>query len=181
MTGFKDMFSCEMYKVNRKKTLLKLAIALVVIIIATAVFSAILKGVLKDSSIGGVNGAGGSAAVIESLKNQISAFEENQTWLNKLLPDKTLYGLKSQLTMYEYLNENGIAPNGVTTYGVGNMFEFNFYAFTETSIVNRHVYSFDIHSCSVLSRHDGRVFQRSAENAVYPSYKQKQILYCKMA
>lgn len=134
MTGFKDMFSCEMYKVNRKKTLLKLAIALVVIIIATAVFSAILKGVLKDSSIGGVNGAGGSAAVIESLKNQISAFEENQTWLNKLLPDKTLYGLKSQLTMYEYLNENGIAPNGVTTYGVGNMFEFNFYSFTETSM-----------------------------------------------
>ncbi|MDE5616929.1 MAG: ABC transporter permease [Clostridia bacterium] len=133
MTEFKDLFACEMYKVNRKKTLLKLGIAILVIIIAIAIFSAILKGIFVGSSIGGTE-VGGSAGMIESLKGEIALFEENQTSLNKLLPDNTLYTLKSQLAMYEYLNENGIAPNGVTTYGAANMLEFNFYAFTEMSM-----------------------------------------------
>ena len=111
MIGFKDLFSCELYKTNRKNTLLKLAIALVVIILATTGLSAILKGVLGDYSFGGV---GNTTEMIEELKAQISMFENNQTWLNKLLPDNTLYNLKAQLAAYEYLNENGIAPNGVT-------------------------------------------------------------------
>ena len=128
MIGFKDLFSCELYKTNRKNTLLKLAIALVVIILATTGLSAILKGVLGDYSFGGV---GNTTEMIEELKAQISMFENNQTWLNKLLPDNTLYNLKAQLAAYEYLNENGIAPNGVTYYSTGNFMEFNFYGFTE--------------------------------------------------
>ncbi|MDE7336688.1 MAG: hypothetical protein K2N32_01055, partial [Clostridia bacterium] len=81
MTEFKDLFACEMYKVNRKKTLLKLGIAILVIIIAIAIFSAILKGIFVGSSIGGTE-VGGSAGMIESLKGEIALFEENQTSLN---------------------------------------------------------------------------------------------------
>ncbi|MDE7079884.1 MAG: ABC transporter permease [Clostridia bacterium] len=129
MTGFKDLFTCELYKTNRKNTLLKLCIALVVIILFLTAMSAVLKNLIGDYINGG--SVGNSSETIESLKQEIAILENNQTWLNKLLPDNTLYNLKAQLTAYEYLNENGIAPNGVTYYAPGNFMEFNFYGFTE--------------------------------------------------
>ena len=129
MTGFKDLFACELYKTNRKNTLLKLAIALVVIILFMTLISVVLDKYLGDFIIGG--SVGDSLESIQSLKQEIEIFENNQTWLNKLLPDTTLYNLKAQLTAYEYLNQNGIAPNGVTYYSEGNFMEFDFYGFTE--------------------------------------------------
>ena len=59
MTDFKDLFSCELYKTNRKRTLLKLGIALVVIILFMTLISAVLKNVLGDfiNNIGGEFGS----------------------------------------------------------------------------------------------------------------------------
>lgn len=130
MTGFKDLFACELYKNNRKRTLLKLGIALVVIILFMTLISAVLNKYLGDFIKGGTVD-GNSAESIESLEQQIAIFEQNQTWLNKLLNDNTLYGLKSQLTAYKYLNENGIAPSGVIYYSEQSFMDFNFYGFTE--------------------------------------------------
>ena len=130
MTDFKELFSCELYKTNRKRTLLKLAIALVVIILFMTLISAVLKNVLGDFiNIGSESGS--SQENIQMLEEQIEFFEQNQTWLNKLLTDNTLYGLKSQLTAYKYLNENGIAPSGVIYYSEQSFLDFNFYGFTE--------------------------------------------------
>ncbi|MDE5549481.1 MAG: ABC transporter permease subunit, partial [Clostridia bacterium] len=130
MTDFNNLFACELYKTNRKRTLLKLAIALVVIILFLTLISAVLKNVLGDYINIGAE-IGSSQENIESLESQIAIFEQNQTWINKLLPDNTLYGLKAQLAAYNYLNENGIAASGITYYSVGSIMEFNFYGFTE--------------------------------------------------
>ena len=131
MTDFKDLFSCELYKTNRKRTLLKLGIALVVIILLMTLISAVLKNVLGDyiNNIGGEFGS--SQESIAELESQIQYFEQNQTWINKLLPDNTLYELKARLTAYKYLNENGLAPSSVTYYSAGSFMDFNFYGFTE--------------------------------------------------
>ena len=64
-------------------------------------------------------------ANIESLKAQIKTFEENATWLNRLLPDKTLYGLKANLAMYEYMSENGITSSGVMSVSSGADFSIS--------------------------------------------------------
>ncbi len=130
MTKFKDMFACELYKINRKHTLLKLGIALLVFLIATTIFFAVIESVLADMI---PSGSGDLNANIESLKAQIKTFEENATWLNRLLPDKTLYGLKANLAMYEYMSENGITSSGVMSVSSGADFlNFDYYNFTET-------------------------------------------------
>lgn len=76
MTKFKDMFACELYKINRKHTLLKLGIALLVFLIATTIFFAVIESVLADMI---PSGSGDLNANIESLKAQIKTFEENLT------------------------------------------------------------------------------------------------------
>ena len=45
-----DLLYCEFYKINRKHTLLKLAIALVVIALAMTALSAVLNSVLSGMS-----------------------------------------------------------------------------------------------------------------------------------
>lgn len=131
MIKFRDLFECEVYKINRKHALLRFCIAILVVVLALTALSAVIKSVLGDFMITGAE-SGNSAEMIEAYKQEIEVFEQNQTWLNKLLPDNTLYTLKSQLAMYEYLNENGIAANGVTTYSAeSSIFEFDYYGFTE--------------------------------------------------
>ncbi|MDE6189218.1 MAG: ABC transporter permease, partial [Clostridia bacterium] len=147
MISFKDLLGCELYKVNRKNTLLKLGIAIVVIVIAITALCAVIKGVLGEFAY---SEFGFAEENVEALKQQIAAAEASQTWLNKLLPDTSIYALKSQLAVYEYIVESGVAAGSVTAFSAGgNIPAFDYYSFTETcmSVVMAVVTIFAVVAC----------------------------------
>ena len=152
MIAFRDLLGCEIYKVNRKHTLLKLAIAIAVIIIGMLLIDVVVNGVIGDFMYPEY---GNAQEYVEYYQSQIQEFEASQNWLTKLLPNQTLYGLKAQLSVYQYIVDNGIASNNFTTFGGSSVFVSNFYDFTEAcmSVVMAVVVIFLVVACCLYLIH----------------------------
>lgn len=126
-----DLLYCEFYKINRKHTLLKLAIAVVVISLALMGISGLLHSLLSGMSLSG--GLVDYDAQIESLKAEMAVIQEVSGWTDKLIIGNSVAGYKAQIAVLEYLKAHNI-PSGSTMAfsqngGLG-LFGFDAYSFT---------------------------------------------------
>lgn len=134
MIKLSDLLSCELYKMNRKHTLLKLVIAVVVISACISALFALLNGLL-----GGINipsGEGDYDAQIEGLKAEMEAVQRVSGWTDKLIIGNSVAGYKAKIAVLEYLKSHNYASGGVIMYSqddsdLGGLFNFDFYSFTE--------------------------------------------------
>ncbi|MDE5756703.1 MAG: ABC transporter permease [Clostridia bacterium] len=127
-----DLLYCEFYKINRKHTLLKLAIAVVVIALALMGISALLSDLLSGMSITG--GLADYDAQIESLKMEMEAVQQVSGWTDKLIIGNTVAKYKAQITILEYLKAHSVPSGSTMAYSVeGGMGIFGFDLFNFTN------------------------------------------------
>ena len=72
---FNDLLWCEFYKINRKHTIIKLVAAILVIVLALTVLSAVLKELLGDVAGSLVDGNGSYDERIAALKAEMQAVQ----------------------------------------------------------------------------------------------------------
>lgn len=128
----KDLLYCEFYKINRKHTLLKLAIAIVVISLAMMGFSALIKGVLGDSlSLG--SALRDYDEQIESLKMQMEAINNlGGGWRDNLIIGNTAAAYQAQINIFQYLKDHGVPQGSVVMFSENaGIFDFDSYSFTQ--------------------------------------------------
>ena len=126
-----DILYCEFYKINRKHTLLKLAIAVVVIAIAMTCLSALVKDLLSNVAISG--GLADYDAQIESLKAEMAAVQGVSGWTDKLIIGNSVAGYKAQIAILEYLKAHNVSSGSAMAYTVGGglgLFGFDLFNFT---------------------------------------------------
>lgn len=128
-----DLLYCEFYKMNRKRTLLKLAIAIIVIALAMTALSAVLKNIY-----GGAIPSQGLAdydAQINSLKNEMDTVQKSgKSWIDKLIITNGIAGYKARIAVLEYLKAHSVPSGSTIAYsansGVG-LFSFDVFSFTD--------------------------------------------------
>ena len=126
-----DILYCEFYKINRKRTLLKLAIAVVVIALVMTGISALLKDLLAGRTIGG--GLADYDAQIESLKAEMAAIQEVSGWTDKLIIGNSVASYKAQIAILEYLKAHSVSSGSAMAYSVDGslgLFGFDIFNFT---------------------------------------------------
>lgn len=126
-----DILYCEFYKINRKHTLLKLAIAVVVIALALMGISALLQDLLAGMSLAG--GLADYDAQIESLKAEMAAIQEVSGWTDKLIIGNSVAGYKAKIAVLEYLKAHNVSPGSTMAFsleGSLGIFGFDLFSFT---------------------------------------------------
>ncbi|MDE6869660.1 MAG: ABC transporter permease [Clostridia bacterium] len=126
-----DLLYCEFYKINRKHTLLKLAIAVVVIALAMTGLSALIKDLLAGISLSG--GLADYDAQIESLKAEMAAVQEVSGWTDKLIIGNSVAGYKAKIAVFEFLKSHNISSGSTMAYSVDaslGLFGFDLFNFT---------------------------------------------------
>lgn len=132
MNNFNNLLYCEFYKINRKKTLLKVGIAVAVIVLLIMAAGLTMNYIVTQSGMQQVND--NYEAQINILEAQLAEIEatSQSSKLYKLLIFNEAYAVKAQLTYYRYMLENNIPAGALTTYSLGDitaLFESSYYAF----------------------------------------------------
>ena len=126
-----DLLYCEFYKINRKRTLLKLAIAVVVISLALMALSGLLNSLLSGYSLTG--GLADYDEQIESLKAEMATIQEMSGWTDKLIIGNSVAGYKARIAVLEYLKAHNVSSGSTIAYSVENgmgILGFDVYSFT---------------------------------------------------
>lgn len=133
MKEFNNYLSCELYKMNRKKTLLILAIVIVAIILIIMGISLLVNGLLDGAGVASVNDNYKEQILLLQTQLQIVEEQMSSSKLYKLLYFNQAYQIKSQISMYEYYLQNDTPAGACTTYNIGNsltdIFAGNYYSF----------------------------------------------------
>lgn len=132
MKEFNNLLSCELYKISRKKTLLKLAIAVVVIVLIVMIAGLAIQYLIEQSGV--QTNQPDYERQIESLEQQLAILKERPSTsaLYRLIIFNEEYSVRAQITYYRYLLENNIAAGAVTSYSTGNTLaaDYDYYTFT---------------------------------------------------
>lgn len=131
---FNDLLWCEFYKINRKHTIIKLVAAILVIVLALTVLSAVLKGLLGDVAGSLVDGNGSYDERIAALKAEMQAVQELSNWTDKLIIGNTIGSYKAKIAVLEFLKAHNYALGGVTNFSQNDgmmFFKFDFFSFTQ--------------------------------------------------
>ncbi len=126
-----DLLYCEFYKINRKHTLLKLAIAVVVIALAITALSAVLHSVLPSVAIS--EGLSDYDAQIASLKAEMEVIYADSSWIDKLIVTNSMAGYKARIAILEYLKAHNVTSGSTMAYTSNSalgFFGFDVYSFT---------------------------------------------------
>lgn len=132
-----DLLYCEFYKMNRKRTFLKLVIAIVVIALAMTALSGVLK-----SAYSGAVGSQGLAdydTQIDSLELEMevvrSAMNSGKVgkFIDKLIVVNSVGAYKARIAVLKYLKSHGVPSGSVIAYtsGGSGLFGFDFFSFTD--------------------------------------------------
>lgn len=121
MKGFNNLLFCELYKISRKKTLLKLAIAVVVIVLIVMIAGLAIQYLLGQSGV--QTNQPDYERQIELLEQQLAILQESTSTgvLSRLIIFNEKYSVRAQITFYKYLLENNIAAGAVTSYSTGDI------------------------------------------------------------
>lgn len=132
MKEFNNLLSCELYKISRKKTLLKLAIAVVVIVLIVMIAGLAIQYLIGQSGV--QTNQPDYERQIEALEQQLAILKERPSTsaLYRLIIFNEEYSVRAQITYYRYLLENNIAAGAVTSYGTGDTLaaDYDYYTFT---------------------------------------------------
>lgn len=132
MKEFNNLLSCELYKISRKKTLLKLAIAVVVIVLIVMIAGLAIQYLLEQSGV--QTNQPDYERQIEALEQQLAILKERPSTsaLYRLIIFNEEYSVRAQITYYRYLLENNIAAGAVTSYSTGDTLaaDYDYYTFT---------------------------------------------------
>lgn len=132
MKEFNNLLSCELYKISRKKTLLKLAIAVVVIVLIVMIAGLAIQYLIGQSGV--QTNQPDYERQIEALEQQLAILKERPSTsaLYRLIIFNEEYSVRAQITYYRYLLENNIAAGAVTSYSTGDTLaaDYDYYAFT---------------------------------------------------
>lgn len=134
MTKFKDLLWCELYKINRKHTILKLVIAIVVIVLALTALSAVLDGLLGDMTGAITSDPRSYDEQIEGLRAEMEVIKQSSGWTNKLIIGNSVAKYQAQIKVLEYLRDNNCAVGGVTNFSLSDataFLKFDFFSFTQ--------------------------------------------------
>lgn len=133
MNNFNNLLYCEFYKICRRKTLLKIGIAVAVIILLV-----MAAGLFVDYLVNLV----GVQEISPDYERQISALEaqldsiqakKESSNLYKLIIINEEYTVRAQLSMYRYMLENNVPAGAVTSYSSGEidaLIKSDYYTFT---------------------------------------------------
>ena len=129
-----SLLYCEFYKINRKRTLLKLAIAIIVIALAMTALSAVLKDVFSDVYIS--QGLSEYDAQINSLKEEMQTVKaaSGSSWIDKLIVTNSMAGYKARIAVLEYLKAHSVPSGSTMMYSANNslgLFSFDVFSFTD--------------------------------------------------
>lgn len=132
MKEFNNLLSCELYKISRKKTLLKLAIAVVVIVLIVMIAGLAIQYLIEQSGV--QTNQPDYERQIEALEQQLAILKERPSTsaLYRLIIFNEEYSVRAQITYYRYLLENNIAAGAVTSYSTGDTLaaDYDYYTFT---------------------------------------------------
>lgn len=132
MKEFNNLLSCELYKISRKKTLLKLAIAVVVIVLIVMIAGLAIQYLIGQSGV--QTNQPDYKRQIEALEQQLAILKERPSTsaLYRLIIFNEEYSVRAQITYYRYLLENNIAAGAVTSYSTGDTLaaDYDYYTFT---------------------------------------------------
>ncbi len=132
MKEFNNLLSCELYKISRKKTLLKLAIAVVVIVLIVMIAGLAIQYLIGQSGV--QTNQPDYERQIEALEQQLAILKERPSTsaLYRLIIFNEEYSVRAQITYYRYLLENNIAAGAVTSYSTGDTLaaDYDYYTFT---------------------------------------------------
>ncbi|MDE5655162.1 MAG: ABC transporter permease subunit [Clostridia bacterium] len=126
-----NLLYCEFYKINRKHTLLKLAIAVVVIALAMTALSAVLQSVLSGAVIS--QGLADYDAQIATLKAEMEMLQSSGSWIDKLIVTNGVAGYKARIAILEYLKSHNVTSGSVMAYSGTNslgILSFDVFSFT---------------------------------------------------
>ncbi|MDE6275344.1 MAG: ABC transporter permease [Clostridia bacterium] len=126
-----DLLYCEFYKINRKRTLLKLAIAVIIIALALMGISALLNSLM--TGMGGSGGLTDYDETIESLKMELEAVQKVSGWTDKLIIGNSIAKYKAQIAVLEYLKAHNVASGSTVPYSIDGglgILGFDVYSFT---------------------------------------------------
>lgn len=132
-----DLLYCEFYKINRKHTLLKLAIAIVVIALAMMGLSAILHSVLTEMGMSNMSqGLANYDEQLASLKSEMELIKQQggKSWIDKLIVTNSQAGYKSRIAIFEYLKSHNVAQGSTMAYSADNslsLLGFDVFSFTD--------------------------------------------------
>lgn len=133
MKEFNNYLGCELYKINRKKSTLIMAIVTVVIILVIMGIALLLNSLVGTVGVSSVNG--NYEQQIAMLENQLEMLKTQMSSnsIYKLLYYNQAYGLEAQIKMYEYFLAEGVPAGACVAYSLGGfslMEKFNYYTFT---------------------------------------------------
>ena len=132
MKSFNNLLSCEFYKINRKKTLLKVGIAVVVIILLVMIAGLAMDYLINQAGVQEVSSDyERQIALLEMQLAEIQAREDSSV-LYKLIIVNEEYAVRAQITYYKYMLENNVPAGAVTPYSLGDI----------TALISSNYYSF---------------------------------------
>ena len=117
MKNFSKIFHNELIKVNSSQTILKVAIAILILfVIVTVSFNFIIE-TIGDYMAGFENISPENLELqISVLKNQIKEMEDSPK-TSMGIADNTLYQLKAKLAMFEYARDNNVSLSSKSLFG----------------------------------------------------------------
>lgn len=128
-----DLLYCEFYKINRKHTLLKLAIAAVVIALAMTALSAVLHSVFSGATIN--EGLSNYDEQIASLKSEMELVQQQgRSWIDKLIVINSMAGYKARIAVLEYLKSHSVSQGSTIAYSANSslaLLSFDVFSFTD--------------------------------------------------
>lgn len=121
MNSFNNLLYCEFYKINRKKTLLKVGIAVVVIILLVMAAGLTMEYLVKQSGVQNVNSD--YETQIAQLEAQLASLEARpqSSSLYKLIIFNEEYSVRAQIAYYKYMLENNVPAGAVGVYSSGDI------------------------------------------------------------
>ena len=146
-----DLLYCEFYKINRKHTLLKLAIAVVVIALAMMALSGVLQSLLSGAVI--PEGLSDYDAQIDQLQYEMDLMQaQGGKWVDKLIVTNSQAGYKARIAVFEYLKSHNVTSGSTMAYSANDgmgLLSFNVFSFTDLcmSVLMNVVFIFLIVAC----------------------------------
>ena len=109
MTGFSNMFKAELYKLAKLKSLAKILIAIIIIFVVATLLYSLIYGLVGGMEIIQQEGEI-TQETIDALEQEYAEYKAyyDQEKPTLQMRDTTLYNIKAQITLYKYMNENGL-------------------------------------------------------------------------